>query len=71
MPLEVYRAWRDVSRLPHLLRHVVEVREIDDRQIGAGECGPITRKLQDVFFEAVKGRPGKEKPSHPEWLTFV
>ena len=47
------------------------VREIDDRQIGAGECGPITRKLQDVFFEAVKGRPGKEKPSHPEWLTFV
>ena len=47
------------------------VREIDDRQIGAGECGPVTRKLQDAFFEAVKGRAGKEKPSHPEWLTFV
>jgi branched-chain amino acid aminotransferase len=47
------------------------VREIDDRQIGAGECGPVTRKLQDAFFEAVKGRPGQEKPSHPEWLTFV
>jgi branched-chain amino acid aminotransferase len=47
------------------------VREIDDRQIGAGECGPVTRKLQDAYFEAVKGRPGKEKPSHPEWLTFV
>jgi branched-chain amino acid aminotransferase len=47
------------------------VREIDDRQIGPGECGPITRKLQDLFFEAVKGKPGKEKPSHPEWLTFV
>jgi branched-chain amino acid aminotransferase len=47
------------------------VREIDDRQIGAGECGPVTRKLQDAFFEAVKGRAGKEKPSHPEWLTYV
>jgi branched-chain amino acid aminotransferase len=47
------------------------VREIDDRQIGAGECGPVTRKLQDAFFEAVKGRAGQEKPSHPEWLTYV
>lgn len=47
------------------------VREIDDRQIGAGECGPVTRKLQDAYFEAVKGRAGQEKPSHPEWLTFV
>ncbi|MCA1663241.1 MAG: branched-chain amino acid transaminase [Myxococcales bacterium] len=47
------------------------VREIDDRKIGAGECGPVTRKLQDAFFEAVKGRAGQEKASHPEWLTFV
>jgi branched-chain amino acid aminotransferase len=47
------------------------VREIDDRQIGAGECGPVTRKLQDAFFEAVKGRAGQETSSHPEWLTFV
>ncbi|HEY2743170.1 MAG TPA: branched-chain amino acid transaminase [Polyangia bacterium] len=47
------------------------VREIDDRQIGAGECGALTRKLQDAYFEAVKGRAGQEKPSHPEWLTYV
>jgi branched-chain amino acid aminotransferase len=47
------------------------VREIDDRQIGAGECGVVTRKLQDAYFEAVKGRAGTEKPAHPEWLTFV
>jgi branched-chain amino acid aminotransferase len=47
------------------------VREIDDRKIGAGECGPITRKLQDAYFAAVKGKPGQEKPAHPEWLTFV
>jgi branched-chain amino acid aminotransferase len=47
------------------------VREVDDRKIGAGECGAVTRKLQDAYFEAVKGKAGQEKPSHPEWLTFV
>src|SRR5581483_5461411 len=48
---------------------ITPVREVDDRKIGAGECGPITRKLQEVFFEAVKGR--SEKPTHPHWLSFV
>jgi branched-chain amino acid aminotransferase len=47
------------------------VREIDDRRIGAGECGALTRRLQDLYFETVKGRVGQEKPAHPEWLTFV
>jgi branched-chain amino acid aminotransferase len=47
------------------------VREIDDRCIGAGECGPVTRKLQDAYFECVKGRAGQEKATHPSWLTFV
>jgi len=46
------------------------VREVDDRKIGAGECGPITRKLQDAYFEAVKGKGG-EKASHPNWLTYL
>ncbi len=45
------------------------VREIDDRTIGAGECGPITKKLQDAFFDAVKGH--SERPTHPEWLSFI
>jgi branched-chain amino acid aminotransferase len=43
------------------------VREVDDRKIGAGEPGPITRRLQDAFFEAAKG----SKPRYPEWLTYV
>ncbi len=47
------------------------VRAIDDRTIGAGECGPVTRRLQEVFFETVKGKPGEERPRHPEWLTYV
>jgi branched-chain amino acid aminotransferase len=47
------------------------VREIDDRKIGTGECGPVTRRLQDAYFETVRGRAGQEKPTHPEWLTFI
>ncbi len=45
---------------------VTPVREIDFRTIGAGEPGPITRRLQDRFFEVVRGGGG-----HDEWLTVV
>lgn len=43
------------------------VREIDDRRIGNGEPGPVTRRLQDAFFDTVKGA----KPRYPEWLALV
>ena len=43
------------------------VREVDNRRIGAGEPGPVTRKLQAAFFEAVEG----EKAPYPDWLTYV
>ena len=46
---------------------ITPVREVDDRRIGPGEPGPVTRKLQDTFFDTVKGG----KPRYPEWLTFV
>ncbi|MFL5261247.1 MAG: branched-chain amino acid transaminase [Anaeromyxobacteraceae bacterium] len=44
---------------------VTPVREVDNRRIGAGTAGPITRKIQDVFFRTVKG----EEPRYREWLT--
>jgi branched-chain amino acid aminotransferase len=44
---------------------VTPVREVDNRRIGRGEPGPVTRKLQDAFFRAVKG----EEPRYREWLT--
>jgi branched-chain amino acid aminotransferase len=47
---------------------ITPVREIDDRKIAGGEPGPITRKLQDAFFDVVKGGA---KPRYPEWLTYV
>lgn len=46
---------------------VTPVREVDERQIGSGTCGPITKRLQDRFFQVVRG---PEEP-HPEWLAFV
>lgn len=46
---------------------VTPVREVDDRRIGTGEPGPITRELQSAYFAAVKGSEG----ARPEWLTFV
>jgi len=44
---------------------VTPVREVDNRRIGKGEPGPVTRKLQEAFFKAVKG----EDPRYREWLT--
>jgi branched-chain amino acid aminotransferase len=46
---------------------VTPIREIDRRQIGAGEPGPITRDLQERYFAVVKG----EANTHREWLSFV
>jgi len=46
---------------------ITPVREVDGRAIGDGKPGPITQKLQQGFFEVVKG----EKVVHPEWLTFI
>jgi branched-chain amino acid aminotransferase len=44
---------------------VTPVREVDNRRIGKGEAGPVTKKIQEVFFKAVKG----EEPKYRDWLT--
>lgn len=46
---------------------VTPIRELDDRIIGAGKRGPLTEKLQSLYFDLVKGR----SKLHPEWLTPV
>jgi branched-chain amino acid aminotransferase len=46
---------------------ITPIREVDDRVVGAGQRGPVTKELQDAFFAATKG----EDPRHPDWLTFV
>lgn len=46
---------------------ITPVREIDDRQIGEGKPGPVTKKVQDIFFEIVNGKNKK----YQEWLTPI
>jgi len=46
---------------------VTPIRELDDRQIGAGSRGPITKKIQSLFFDVVNGKV----PAHAEWLSAV
>ena len=46
---------------------VTPVRELDDRMIGTGTRGVITKKIQDRYFEVVRG----VRPPSPEWLTYV
>jgi branched-chain amino acid aminotransferase len=43
------------------------IREVDDRKVGGGTPGPITRGLQEVFFQATRG----EIPKYREWLSYV
>jgi len=41
------------------------VREIDDRTIGNGAAGPVTKRIQEQFFKAVRG----EDRRYAEWLS--
>lgn len=43
------------------------IREVDDRQIGSGKPGSVTKALQEAFFSAIKG--GNKK--YEKWLDFV
>jgi branched-chain amino acid aminotransferase len=46
---------------------VTPIRELDNRVIGNGGRGPITEKLQSLYFEYVKG----QRKDHADWLTYV
>jgi len=46
---------------------VTPVREVDDRVVGSGVPGPITRQVQETFAAALRGRD----PRYRHWLHFV
>jgi len=46
---------------------VTPIREYDDRVIGNGARGPVTEKLQTLYFDYVHGR----RDDHQEWLSYV
>ncbi|MGL6289550.1 MAG: branched-chain amino acid transaminase [Silanimonas sp.] len=46
---------------------VTPIRSVDGRQVGAGKPGPVTRRLQDLFFGLFDGRT----PDKYGWLDPV
>ena len=46
---------------------VTAIREVDGRQISGGKPGPVTRRIQETFNQAVRG----QLPQYRRWLSFV
>jgi len=46
---------------------VTPVREVDDRAVGSGRPGPITRKAQELYSDAVSGK----LDAYRAWLDFI
>ena len=66
LPLEdILRA--DEAFLTGTAVEVVPVREVDQRQIGKGSCGPITERLRAAYVSHVRAR----REHRAEWLTPV
>ncbi len=46
---------------------VTAIREVDGRVMSGGKPGPITRRIQDTYNQAVRG----QLPQYRHWLSFV
>ncbi len=46
---------------------ITPIRDVDNRTIGTGKPGPMTKDLQSAFFDIVHGRDNR----HADWLTPV
>ena len=62
---EVYIA--DEAFFTGTAAEVLPIRELDGRMIGSGQRGPVTEKLQAMYFDQVMGR----RSEHSKWSTYV
>jgi branched-chain amino acid aminotransferase len=62
---EVYVA--DEAFFTGTAAEVTPIRELDNRTIGEGTRGPITTRLQSLYFDYVHGR----RPEHADWLSYT
>ena len=62
---EVYVA--DEAFFTGTAAEVTPIREVDGRQIGSGTRGPVTARLQEMYFDQVHGR----RETRPEWLAAI
>ncbi len=64
-PEDLYRA--SEAFFTGTAAEVTPIREVDGKRIGNGKRGPITERLQRIFFNAVRGR----EPKYMSWLDYV
>ena len=57
----------DEAFLTGTAAELVPIRAVDDRVVGDGKPGPITKKLQQTFFATVRG----EVDQYKDWLDYV
>ena len=62
---DIYLA--DEAFLTGTAAEVVPIASVDDRQVGSGQPGPVTRALQEAFFAVVRGEDDRFK----DWLDYV
>jgi len=62
---EVYVA--DEAFFTGTAAEVTPIRELDGRIIGTGKRGPVTEKLQTLYFDLVHGRHEK----YSDWLNYI
>jgi branched-chain amino acid aminotransferase len=62
---EVYIA--DEAFFTGTAAELTPIRELDGRKIGEGKAGKITKKLQSIYFDAVKGKSKK----YSKWITHI
>ena len=57
----------DEAFLTGTAAEVVPIREVDDRAVGEGRPGPVTRRIQETYFATVRGEVDRYK----DWLEHV
>ena len=73
IPFEESRITRDEAYISDEMflcgtaAEITPIRELDDRKIGMGKPGPITKKIQEMYFDIVRGKNKKFK----EWLNHI
>jgi branched-chain amino acid aminotransferase len=62
---EVYIA--DEAFFTGTAAEITPIRSLDDRIIGEGKPGPVTKRVQADYFAAIRG----ERAEHAGWLTYL
>jgi len=63
--IELYNA--EECFLTGTAAHLTPVSEIDRRKVGNGEIGKVTKQLQKLYFDAIRGN----MPKYSKWCTPV